>query len=113
MSSESEPVMNQYVLLSKLTSEGARSLWAQPRRIQEVNEEIEEYGCQVISQFATLGPYDFVTVIEAPDNQAVLRLSAMLGSRGTMQIVSMPAVWVGDFLEGVQPRPNGQDGDGE
>jgi uncharacterized protein with GYD domain len=103
--------MNHYVLLSKLTSEGARSLWASPRRAREVNEEIEEYGCQVISQFATLGPYDFVSVIEAPDNQAVLRLSAMLSSRGTMEIVSMPAVWVVDFLDGLKPRTNGEDGD--
>jgi uncharacterized protein with GYD domain len=105
--------MNQYVLLSKLTSEGARSLWAQPRRVREVNEEVEEYGCQVISQFATLGPYDFVTVIEAPDNEVVLRLSAMLGSRGTIQIISMPAVWIGDFLDGVQPRTDGEDADGQ
>lgn len=60
--------MNSYVLLSKLTSEGARSLWNQPRRVREVNQEIEELGCRVVSQFATLGPYDFVTIIQAPDN---------------------------------------------
>jgi uncharacterized protein with GYD domain len=99
--------MNNYVLLSRLTPDGARSMWSQPRRIQEVNEEVEEFGCRVISQFATLGPYDFVTTIEAPDDASVLKLSAMLGSRGTVQILSMPAVWVGDFLDSL--RPEGDD----
>jgi uncharacterized protein with GYD domain len=96
--------MNNYVLLSKLTPEGARRLRSHPRRLQEVNEEIEELGCQVVSQFATLGIYDFVTIIEAPDNETVLRLSAMLSSRGTLEILSMPAVWVGDFLEQLRPE---------
>jgi uncharacterized protein with GYD domain len=91
--------MNSYVLLTTLTADGARSLLARPGRVREVNEEIEEHGCRVVSQFATLGLYDFVTIIEAPDNAAVLRLSAMLGSRGTMRVMSMPAVWAGDFLD--------------
>ncbi len=98
---ESRCLVNDYVLLTKLTSEGARSLWNHPRHVREVNEEIEQYGCQVVSQFATLGPYDFVTIIQAPDNTTVLRLSAMLGSRGTVQILSMPAVWVGTFLDDI------------
>ena len=100
--------MNTYVLLSKLTAEGARSVWTHPRRVLEVNEEIEELGCRVVSQFATLGPYDFVTIVQAPDNETVLRLSAMLGSRGTIQILSMPATWAADFLQGL---PGGTDAD--
>lgn len=94
-----EDAMNSYVLLTTLTADGARSLLAHPRRLREVNEEIEEHGCRVVSQFATLGQYDFVTVIEAPDNTSMLRLSATLGSRGTMRIVSLPAVWAGEFLD--------------
>lgn len=97
-------------MLTKLTSDGARSLWSHPRRLREVNEEIEELGCQVTSQFATLGPYDFVTILEAPDNDTVLRLSAMLGSRGTISILTMPATWVGDFVAGL-PRAENPDGD--
>ena len=100
--------MNSYVRLSKLTAEGARSLWTHPRRVLEVNEEIEELGCRVVSQFATLGPYDFVTIVQAPDNDTVLRMSAMLGSRGTIQILSMPATWAADFLHGL---PAGMDAD--
>jgi uncharacterized protein with GYD domain len=101
--------MNNYVLLSKLTPEGARTLWTQPRRVREVNEEVEEFGCRVVSQFATLGPYDFVTIIEAPDNNTVVRLSAQLGSRGTVQILSMPAVWAGDLLEAFVQGSDSQD----
>jgi len=103
--------MNTYVLLSKLTSEGARSVWTHPRRVLEVNEEVEELGCRVVSQFATLGPYDFVTIVQAPDNETVLRLSAMLGSRGTIEILTMPATWVADFLDGL-PAGSGADDEG-
>ena len=81
-----ESKMNNYVLLTKLTSEGARSLWNQPRRVRDVNEEIEQLGCLVVSQFATLGPYDFVTVIEVED---WLRLEEL--STATAVMVCRPA----------------------
>lgn len=103
--------MNTYVLLSKLTADGARSVWAHPRRVHEVNEEIEELGCRVVSQFATLGPYDFVTIVQAPDNDTVLRMSAMLGSRGTIQILTMPAMWATDFLDRLPAAEDGAEGD--
>src|SRR5215212_9403125 len=94
--------MARYIMLTKLTADGARALHSHPDRLQEVNGEVEELGCRVIDQFATLGPYDFVTVIEATDNDAMLRLSAMLGSRGTMEILSMPAMPVIDFVGGLK-----------
>ena len=83
--------MATYILLSTLTPEGRKTIKDRPERISEVNKEIEKFGAKVVSQFALLGVYDFITTIEAPNNEAVARLSAELGSRGTIQIVSMPA----------------------
>jgi uncharacterized protein with GYD domain len=84
--------MPTYVLLSTLTPEGRKTLRERPYRIAEVNKEVEGFGAKVVSQYALLGPYDFVTVVEAPDNETVARVSAELGSRGTVQIVSLPAI---------------------
>ena len=84
--------MATFVLLSTLTPEGRKTVKERPERIAAVNKEIEQFGAKVVSQFAVLGLYDFVTVIEAPNNEAVARISAELGSRGTIQIMSMPAV---------------------
>ncbi len=84
--------MPTYVLLSTLTPEGRKTLKERPNRISEVNKEVEGFGAKVVSQYALLGPYDFVTVLEAPDNETVARVSAELGSRGTVQIVSLPAI---------------------
>ena len=92
--------MPTYVLLSTLTPEGRKTVKERPSRITEVNKEIEHYGAKVVSQLVVLGPYDFVTIMEAPDNETVARVSAELGSRGTVQIVSMPAMSVEGFIKG-------------
>jgi uncharacterized protein with GYD domain len=87
-----------YVMLSSLTDEGAKKIKRKPQRIKEVNAEIEKLGVNVLSQYATLGPYDFVNVVEASDNLAVARVSAELASRGTIKITTLPAMDVDDFI---------------
>ena len=91
--------MATYVLLSSLTSEGGQTLHAHPERMAEVNNEIEQFGCHVVSQWAVLGLYDFVTVVEAPDNETVAHLSVDLGSRGTVKITTLPAIPVESLAE--------------
>ena len=90
--------MPTYILLSTLTPEGRKTIKERPERIKEVNREIEAFGVKVLHQYAVLGPYDFVNVVEAPDNQAVVRVSVELGSRGTVKIMSMPAIPIDDFI---------------
>jgi uncharacterized protein with GYD domain len=90
--------MPTYILLSTLTPEGRKTIKERPERIKEVNKEIEAFGVKVLHQYAVLGPYDFVNVVEAPDNQAVVRISVELGSRGTVKIMSMPAIPIDDFI---------------
>ena len=87
-----------YVLLSTLTSEGRKTIKEKPERIKEVNKEIEAFGARVLSQYAVLGRYDFVNVVEAPNNDVITRVSVELGSRGTVHIMSMPATPVDDFV---------------
>ena len=87
-----------YILLSTLTSEGRKTIKAKPDRIKEVNKEIEAFGAKVLQQYAVLGRYDFVNIVEAPNNEAITRVSIELGSRGTIHIMSMPATQIDDFL---------------
>jgi uncharacterized protein with GYD domain len=84
--------METYVMLTKLTDEGRKTLKQNPNRIKEVNKEIEGMGGRVVAQYAVLGPYDYVNVVEAPDNRTIARVSMELGSRGTLEIVTLPAV---------------------
>jgi uncharacterized protein with GYD domain len=85
--------MAKYVILSKITSEGLETLKENPERIKEVNEEIaEKFGVKVLSQFLVMGPYDFVNIVEAPTNEAVVKMAIELGSRGTIQTLTMPAI---------------------
>jgi len=93
-----------YILLSTLTAEGRRTIKERPSRIKEVNKEIEAFGAKVISQYAVLGPYDFVNVVEAPDNETITRVSVELGSRGTVEIMSMPAIPIDKFIAMVKKK---------
>ena len=86
--------MATYLLLSRLTDEGRKTLKERPERLQEVNHEVESMGGRITDQFAVFGPHDFINVVEAPDNETVTRISVELSSRGTLRIATMPAVRV-------------------
>ena len=93
--------MPTFVMLTNLTSEGVRTLKNNPGRVAEVNKEVEQIGAKVIAQYATLGQYDFVTIVEAPDEQTMAKVSVELGSRGTMSsqtLAAMPAGELSDAL---------------
>ena len=96
--------MGVYILLSKLTSEGRKTVRENPRRIQEVNKEIEKFGAKVVSQYATLGPYDFVNVVEAPDNKTVVKVSVELGARGTVEITTLPTISLDEFAATIKGK---------
>jgi uncharacterized protein with GYD domain len=86
--------MPTYVMLTNLTAEGIRTLKNNPNRVGEVNKEVEQIGAKVLAQYATLGQYDFVTIVEAPDDKTMAKVSVELGSRGTMSsqtLAAMPA----------------------
>jgi uncharacterized protein with GYD domain len=88
-----------FILLSTLTPQGAQTLSATPERLLEVNREIEKFGGRVVRQWALLGAYDFMTVIEAPDAQAITRMSFELGSRGSAHFETLTALDPNDFLD--------------
>ncbi|MGH7355276.1 MAG: GYD domain-containing protein [Candidatus Rokuibacteriota bacterium] len=84
--------MPTYILLTKLTESGRRTVKKKPNRTKEVNREIEQMGGKVVAQYAVLGPYDYVNVVEAPNNETIARISMELGSRGTTEIMTLAAV---------------------
>ncbi len=90
--------MATYIMLSTLTDEGAKTVRENPNRIKEVNLEIEALGVKVLSQHATLGQYDFVNVVEAPDNETIARVSMELSSRGSIRLQTLPAIPIDDLI---------------
>ena len=84
--------METYILLTKLTEQGRKTLKENPKRTQEVNKEVEAMGGKVVAQYFILGPYDFVNVLTAPDNKTIADISIALGARGTMEIMTLPVV---------------------
>ncbi|MDP4604493.1 MAG: GYD domain-containing protein [Solirubrobacteraceae bacterium] len=91
--------MPTYIMLSKLTPEGVATVKNNPTRIKEVNTEIQQLGATVVAQWSTLGRYDFVNVIEAPDDITMARISLELGSRGTALYETLVAFPVEEFID--------------
>ena len=99
--------MATFIMLSTLTDEGASKIKLDPKRIKAVNAELSGMGVKVLSQYAVLGPYDFVNVVEAPDNMTVARASAELSSRGSVRLLTMPAIPIDEFIAAFRPQDGG------
>ena len=91
-----------YVVLSTLTDEGRKTIKEKPERILEVNKELEKIGVTVKQQFAVLGQYDFVNIVEAKDNNAVMKMSVELGARGRVQLLTLAAIPIEEFIKGLK-----------
>lgn len=88
-----------YVMLSTLTDEGRKTVKSNPKRIKEVNKEVEAMGVKILVQYALLGPYDFVNILEAKDNKTISKVAMELGSRGTLQTMTMAALTLDEFAK--------------
>ena len=91
-----------YVMLTTLTDEGRKTIKENPERIKQVNKEVEAMGVKIVAQYAVLGPYDFVNVLDAPSNEVISRVAIELGARGTLQTMTMAAMPLDEFIRGVK-----------
>jgi uncharacterized protein with GYD domain len=90
--------MALYIMLSKLTVWGRKTVKERPERIKEVNKEVESMGAKILAQYATLGEYDFINVLEAPDNETIASVAVELGARGTLETTTLAALSLDDFI---------------
>ena len=90
--------MPTYILLTTLTSQGLQTLRSNPERLREVNKDVEELGARVVHQWMTLGNYDFVNVVDAPDEATIAKVSVVLGARGSSKLQTLTAIAVDDFI---------------
>ena len=90
--------MAKFVMMTTLTDEGRKTIMENPGRIKEVNKEVEAMGAKILAQYVVLGQYDFVNILEAPNNEAMSRVAVSLGARGTLQTMTMAAMDVDTFI---------------
>jgi uncharacterized protein with GYD domain len=96
--------MAKFVMLTTLTDEGRKTLTENPARIKEVNKEAEAMGAKILAQYAVLGPYDFVNIIEAPSNEVISKVAVTLGARGTLQTMTLAAMDVDAFIGSIKKQ---------
>ncbi|MBI4181254.1 MAG: GYD domain-containing protein [Chloroflexi bacterium] len=88
-----------YVMLTSLTDEGRKTIKSNPQRINEVNKEVEAMGAKILAQYALLGPWDFINILEAPDNRTISKVALELGARGTLKTMTMAAMTVAELTK--------------
>ncbi len=94
--------MATFVMLTKLTDEGRKTVRENPERIRGVNREVESMGVKIVAQYALLGPFDFVNILEAPDTETVVKIAIELGSRGTIEPMTLPAMSLDQFISSIR-----------
>ena len=94
--------MPKYLMLTKLTAQGVQTLKANPARLREVNRDVEELGAKVLHQWATIGEYDFVNIVEAPDSAAIAKVSLALGARGSAKLQSLELLEVDALIDALE-----------
>lgn len=90
--------MPLFVMLTRLTDHGAKTLKENPGRMLEVDSQLDEMGVKVLHQYAVLGRFDFVNIVEAPDTATITRASLDLAARGSIRIETMPAMSAEDLI---------------
>ena len=96
--------MGIYVMLTNLTDEGRKTIRENPERIREVNKEVEAMGVKVLAQYVLMGPYDFINILEAPNNETIAKMAVELGARGTVKTLTVPAMSLDDFINTLKKR---------
>jgi uncharacterized protein with GYD domain len=94
--------MPTYLMLTKLTAQGVQTLKANPARLREVNRDVEEIGAKVLHQWATIGEYDFVNIVEAPDAATIAKVSLALGARGSAKLQSLELLEVDALIAALE-----------
>lgn len=94
--------MAVYLMLTTLTDEGRKTIKQKPERIKEVNQEVENMGVKILAQYALLGQYDFANILEAPSNEVISKVAVELGSRGTLQTMTVAAMTLDNFINALK-----------
>jgi len=94
--------MPLYIMMTNLTDEGRKTVKTNPQRIKEVNKEVESMGVKIIAQYVTLGQYDFINILDAPNNETIAKVATELGSRGTLQTSTLAALTLDEFISSLK-----------
>ena len=96
--------MAVYLMLTTLTDEGRKVIQEDPEKLREINKEVEYMGVKILDQYALLGQYDFVNILEAPSNEAIVKLATRLGGKGKMQTLTLAAITLDDLIAALKKK---------
>jgi len=91
-------------MLTTLTDKGREAVQEDPEKLREINKEVEYMGVKILSQYALLGQYDFVNIVEAPSNEVMAKLAIRLSAKGTFQTLTLAAITIESLIAALKER---------
>jgi len=91
-------------MLTTLTDAGRKAMQEDPETLREVNKEVEHMGVKILDQYALLGQYDFVNILEAPSNEAIAKLAIRMSAKGTTQTMTLAAITLDDLIAALKKK---------
>lgn len=91
--------MPAYVLLTNFTDQGIRAVKDTVKRAEKFRELAQQNGATVKELYWTLGKYDVVAVVEAPDVTSITALGLTLGMAGNVRTETLPAFTADDMAK--------------
>lgn len=93
-----------YLMLTTLTDEGRKAIQEDPESLRDINKEVEHMGVKILDQYALLGQYDFVNILEAPSNETVAKLAIRLSAKGTTQTLTLAAITLDNLIDALKKK---------
>ena len=84
--------MPTYIVLVKFTQKGMENIMESPTRLEAARQLGKSLGGEITAAYYTMGRYDMVVILEAPNNEAALKGLLMTGSLGNVQTETMVAI---------------------
>ena len=97
--------MATYVTLMKLTEQGIRDIKNVPQRLEAGRKGVEAMGGKIVSFYAVLGEYDYVSIAEMPSDEAGMSYIMTLGALGNVRTTTLKAFTEQEFAEIVKKMP--------
>ena len=97
--------MPHYIALVNFTDQGIRNIRNLPERIQEVDQGLAAAGIK-IQRFFTLGQYDIVAIVEAPDDEAAAVALLSVGMQGNIRTTTLSAFTQDEFFQLIGRLPS-------
>lgn len=98
--------MPLFIRLARLTEKAHQNIQNMAEMIAEARQIMEENGARIVQAYVTLGDYDIIAVLDAPDEKTAAKISALILQKGNFRAETLSAIPMEEFLKSIEKKEN-------